>query len=54
MWRAWTAVSPDGRVEASKYGERAYDQWSVDELALTRSAPPTAARNPLVSARRTD
>ncbi|MFU8853279.1 peroxiredoxin-like family protein [Micromonospora sp. SL1-18] len=25
-------VAPDGRVLAAKYGEHAYDQWSVDEL----------------------
>lgn len=25
-------IAPDGRVVAAKYGEHAYDQWSVDEL----------------------
>ncbi|MFF2203485.1 peroxiredoxin-like family protein [Streptomyces sp. NPDC058145] len=25
-------IAPDGRVLAAKYGEHAYDQWSVDEL----------------------
>jgi hypothetical protein len=25
-------VEPGGRVLAAKYGEHAYDQWSVDEL----------------------
>jgi peroxiredoxin len=31
-------IDADGRVAAVKYGEHAYDQWSVDELlALTRS-----------------
>ncbi|MFE3638517.1 peroxiredoxin-like family protein [Streptomyces sp. NPDC059168] len=25
-------VAPDGRVLAAKYGEHAYDQWSVDQL----------------------
>ncbi|MGW8765049.1 peroxiredoxin-like family protein [Streptomyces sp. NPDC055815] len=25
-------IAPDGRVAAAKYGEHAYDQWSVDEL----------------------
>ncbi|MFF0474177.1 peroxiredoxin-like family protein [Streptomyces sp. NPDC004284] len=30
-------ITPDGRVAAAKYGEHAYDQWSVDEL-LTLAA----------------
>jgi len=31
-------IDGDGRVAAAKYGEHAYDQWSVDELvALTRN-----------------
>lgn len=35
-------VTPDGRVVASKYGQHAGDQWSVDELlALARRAPTT-------------
>jgi len=25
-------IAPDGRVAALKYGQHAYDQWSVDEL----------------------
>lgn len=25
-------IAPDGRVVASKHGEHAYDQWSVDEI----------------------
>src|SRR5438876_10579652 len=25
-------IAPDGRVSAVKYGEHAYDQWTVDEL----------------------
>jgi hypothetical protein len=34
-------VAADGRVLAVKYGEHAYDQWSVDELlAHVRSADP--------------
>jgi hypothetical protein len=33
-------IGRDGRVLATKYGEHAYDQWSVDELlALAASAP---------------
>ena len=33
-------IAPDGRVLASKYGEHADDQWSVDEvLVLARAAP---------------
>jgi peroxiredoxin len=32
-------IASDGRVIASKYGEHAYDQWSVDEvLRLAKSA----------------
>ncbi len=34
-------IAPDGRVLAAKYGEHAYDQWSVDELL------ELAARTPL-------
>jgi len=29
-------IAPDGRVAALKYGEHAYDQWSVDELLRAR------------------
>jgi peroxiredoxin len=25
-------IAPDGRVAALKYGQHAYDQWTVDEL----------------------
>jgi peroxiredoxin len=33
-------IASDGRVIASKYGEHAYDQWTVDEvLALAKEAP---------------
>lgn len=40
-------IASDGRVLACKYGDHAYDQWSVDELlglahALGRSAVPQA------------
>jgi hypothetical protein len=38
-------VAPDGRVLASKYGEHAGDQWSVDELlALTRAPAAPSVR----------
>ncbi|WP_049876424.1 MULTISPECIES: hypothetical protein [Sorangium] len=38
-------VAPDGRVLASKYGEHAGDQWSVDEvLALTRAPAVSSVR----------
>jgi peroxiredoxin len=37
-------IASDGRVIASKYGEHAYDQWTVDEvLALAKSAPADTA-----------
>lgn len=37
-------IASDGRVIASKYGEHAYDQWTVDEvLELAKSAPADAA-----------
>ena len=37
-------IAPDGRVIASKYGEHAYDQWTVDEvLALAMPAPAADA-----------
>lgn len=42
-------IAPDGRVVAAKYGEHAYDQWSVDELLeLASGAPPRlpSARRP--------
>jgi peroxiredoxin len=35
-------IAGDGRVIAVKYGEHAYDQWTVDEL-LALSSPRTAA-----------
>jgi hypothetical protein len=35
-------IAPDGTVLASKYGEHAYDQWSVDELLhLVKERPRT-------------
>lgn len=30
-------IAPDGRVLACKYGDHAYDQWSVDELLALAS-----------------
>jgi peroxiredoxin len=37
-------IASDGRVIASKYGEHAYDQWTVDEvLELAKSAPADTA-----------
>ena len=44
-------IDSDGRVIASKYGEHAYDQWTVDEvLALAKSAPADqAAAQPAAS-----
>ncbi|MEU5883329.1 peroxiredoxin-like family protein [Spirillospora sp. NPDC047279] len=35
-------IGPDGRVLAVKYGEHAYDQWSVDELLALAAAAPAA------------
>jgi peroxiredoxin len=35
-------IAPDGRVAALKYGQHAYDQWSVDEL-LHHAAHPAPA-----------
>jgi peroxiredoxin len=42
-------IAGDGRIVAVKYGEHAYDQWSVDELLAEAAheratAPPAAAR----------
>lgn len=40
-------IAPDGRVVAAKYGEHAYDQWSVDELlelVFAASARPPSTR----------
>jgi len=38
-------IAPDGAVLASKRGEHAYDQWSVDELLdLVKSLPQTAGQ----------
>ncbi|WP_234347497.1 peroxiredoxin-like family protein [Streptomyces specialis] len=31
-------LAPDGRVLAAKYGDHAYDQWSVDELLALAAA----------------
>lgn len=40
-------IAPDGRVVASKYGEHAYDQWSVDEvLALATAERDRKASTP--------
>jgi peroxiredoxin len=36
-------IAPDGHVVAVKYGEHAYDQWSVDELLRHASDVPTGA-----------
>jgi peroxiredoxin len=41
-------IAPDGRVVASKYGDHAYDQWTVDEvleLAKPGSAGDGTARS---------
>jgi peroxiredoxin len=35
-------IAPDGRVAALKYGQHAYDQWSVDEL-LDHAVHPVPA-----------
>ena len=35
-------IAPDGRVAALKYGEHAYDQWTVDEL-LDHATHPVPA-----------
>ncbi|MGW7379091.1 hypothetical protein [Streptomyces sp. NPDC054794] len=40
-------IAPDGCVLAAKYGEHAYDQWSVDELlglAATRTPHAPCAK----------
>ncbi|WNM33560.1 peroxiredoxin-like family protein [Streptomyces sp. Li-HN-5-11] len=39
-------IAPDGRVLAAKYGEHAYDQWSVDHLLelATRTPLPAGPR----------
>ncbi|MDL4813973.1 peroxiredoxin-like family protein [Actinomadura opuntiae] len=39
-------IGPDGRVLAAKYGEHAYDQWSVDELLALAAQAPDPARKP--------
>ncbi|WP_219470376.1 peroxiredoxin-like family protein [Nonomuraea rhizosphaerae] len=36
-------IAPAGRVVAAKYGEHAYDQWSVDELLTLAARVPKAA-----------
>lgn len=38
-------IAPSGKVLACKYGEHAYDQWSVDEL-LGHAAEHTQMRRP--------
>ncbi|HEY5832829.1 AhpC/TSA family protein [Streptomyces sp.] len=45
-------IAPDGMILALKYGEHAYDQWSVDELLELARAPrpepaPTADPAPM-------
>ncbi|OHV41863.1 MULTISPECIES: peroxiredoxin-like family protein [Pseudofrankia] len=37
-------ITPDGKVLAVKYGEHAYDQWSVDELLALAAAPRELAQ----------
>jgi len=37
-------IGTDGRVIATKYGEHAYDQWSVDELLALAAESPVATR----------
>jgi len=37
-------IAGDGRVVAAKYGEHAYDQWSVDELLDLAAAERVAVR----------
>jgi peroxiredoxin len=39
-------IAPDGRVLAAKYGEHAYDQWSVDELLKLASDASRAGARP--------
>ncbi|PKW12247.1 AhpC/TSA family protein [Streptomyces sp. 1222.5] len=39
-------VARDGRVLAAKYGEHAYDQWSVDELLKLAAGAPMGDREP--------
>ena len=36
-------IEPNGRVLAAKYGQHAYDQWSVDELLALASCEVSAA-----------
>jgi peroxiredoxin len=36
-------IASDGRVAAARYGEHAYDQWSVDELLDLASSVPQSA-----------
>jgi peroxiredoxin len=36
-------IAPDGRVIAVKYGQHAYDQWSVDELLAHATDATTTA-----------
>ncbi|SHN44310.1 peroxiredoxin-like family protein [Cryptosporangium aurantiacum] len=37
-------IAPDGTVVAQKYGEHAYDQWSVDELLAIVKGLPAGVR----------
>jgi peroxiredoxin len=36
-------IASDGHVVAAKYGQHAYDQWTVDELLTHHSSPRLAA-----------
>ncbi|MFC3574603.1 peroxiredoxin-like family protein [Streptomyces yaanensis] len=36
-------IAPDGRVVAARYGEHAYDQWSVNELLRLATRVPRSA-----------
>ncbi|GIH25238.1 alkyl hydroperoxide reductase [Acrocarpospora phusangensis] len=38
-------IGQDGTVLSVKYGEHAYDQWSVDELLALASSVPTGAND---------
>jgi len=37
-------IAPDGRLAALKYGQHAYDQWTVDELLEHAKLVPAEAR----------
>ncbi|MES9607750.1 AhpC/TSA family protein [Actinomadura sp. NPDC000929] len=38
-------IGSDGRLVAAKYGEHAYDQWTVDELLALAAQAPSPGRN---------